>query len=595
MDLTEEFAGYYQIHRSEDTILVEKRPSKFLLQATGVYSKITSYETLLKASYEGFIGIHRFLPEEMIRSSNIIYFNEQERRKFIEETALFISTTAKDIQDINYQMETLLLDLHHNQPKIFYQQVVSQLLTKLNKFTRLWDRMQKESKKYHHTPFRLFSYLYQDTKSITVFQRDGDDRVASSSSQTRVLQPHDQLSLLQETADSNEKSKGKSSSQSSRNTSNQLENSFAQRYIDEIATKQKMKEYQSIATKEKENLLKEAKLLHHKYNVEVIQSQQIENTVMNISSLVGEFATLIQSQTEIVENIGDATDEVTKSIKKADDELLSTVERTQSQQWNMMIVISSIDDSASHQNSHGIVNPLILQSIKQKHFQQFSFNSSSTCKAMHFKEGKELPCTFEGAHCPMEVVEHEFVYKYVRSSDAVLELGARYGTTTCAIACTLKNSGKVVVNVKSHSCASTVFFGAVSDVPLAVLDQGYGTRTLQPLNATKEVITASSSHMMLHQLHKVMDMQFTVLLIDCEGCITHLLPDNLQRLSHLLRHVRVILLEGDMSNLAPDCFIDCVDYDIWKKRFMEIGFAVVEETTDPNLRFIKHYAFVRKE
>ncbi len=61
---------------------------------------------------------------------------------------------------------------------------------------------------------------------------------------------------------------------------------------------------------------------------------------MNISSLVGEFATLIQSQTEIVENIGDATDEVTKSIKKADDELLSTVERTQSQQWNMMIVIS---------------------------------------------------------------------------------------------------------------------------------------------------------------------------------------------------------------------------------------------------------------
>lgn len=74
------------------------------------------------------IGI-RFLPEEMIRSSKIIYFNEHERRKFIEETALFISTTAKDIQDINYQMETLLLDLHHNQPKIFYQQVVSQLLT----------------------------------------------------------------------------------------------------------------------------------------------------------------------------------------------------------------------------------------------------------------------------------------------------------------------------------------------------------------------------------------------------------------------------------------------------------------------------------
>eukprot|EP01040_Poterioochromonas_malhamensis_P013000 gene13000-14253_t len=251
-----------------------------------------------------------------------------------------------------------------------------------------------------------------------------------------------------------------------------------------------------------------------------------------------------------------------------------------------------------------IVDPLILQSIKQKHFQQFSFNSSSTCKAMDFKEGKELPCTFKGADCPIEIVEHEFVYKYIQSSDVVLELGARYGTTTCAIACTLKNSGKVVAvepdhgvweylreNVKSHSCASTVFFGAVSDVPFAVFDQGYGTRTFTQLPNSK--LSADPSHITLHQLHKVMDMQFTVLLIDCEGCITHLLPDNLQRLAHLLRRVRVILLEGDMGTKAPDCSKDCVDYDIWKKRFMEIGFSVSEELVDPRYPFITHYVFIR--
>lgn len=196
--------------------------------------------------------------------------------------------------------------------------------------------MQKESKKYHHTPYRLFSFLYEDSKGTSVFPSAGSHDAASSS-QSKIIQTHDQLSLLQETAQSNELSKEKNAQ--SKSGLKQLENSFAQRYIDEIATKQKMKEYQSIAVKEKENLLKEAKLLHHKYNVEVIQSQQIENTVMNISSLVGEFATLIQSQTEIVENIGDATDEVTKSVRKADDELLTTVERTQSQQWNMMLVI----------------------------------------------------------------------------------------------------------------------------------------------------------------------------------------------------------------------------------------------------------------
>lgn len=198
------------------------------------------------------------------------------------------------------------------------------------------------------------------------------------------------------------------------------------------------------------------------------------------------------------------------------------------------------------------------------------------------------------------------MYKYIQSSDVVLELGARHGTTTCAIACTLKNSGRVVAvepdrsvweylreNVKAHSCASTIFFGAVSDVPLVVFEQSYGTRTFQT-NATKEVITADSSHMMLYQLYKVMDMQFTVLLIDCEGCITHLLPDNLQRLVHLFQHVRTILLEGDMGTKAADCFKDCVDYEVWKRRFIDIGFVVIEETPDPAYTFINHYVFVRK-
>lgn len=70
-----------------------------------------------------------FLPKEVIRENNIVFFDEHQRRKFIEETALFVSTTAKEIQDLNYQMETKILELHHNQPKMFYQQVVSQLLT----------------------------------------------------------------------------------------------------------------------------------------------------------------------------------------------------------------------------------------------------------------------------------------------------------------------------------------------------------------------------------------------------------------------------------------------------------------------------------
>ena len=65
----------------------------------------------------------------MISANKILYFNDHDRRKFIEETALFISSIAKDIQNLNYQMEMIILDLHHNNAKMFYQQIVSQLLS----------------------------------------------------------------------------------------------------------------------------------------------------------------------------------------------------------------------------------------------------------------------------------------------------------------------------------------------------------------------------------------------------------------------------------------------------------------------------------
>jgi Fe2+ transport system protein B len=208
--------------------------------------------------------------------------------------------------------------------------------------TRLWDKMQKEQKKYNSTPSRLFSYIYKDKPSFHISSASHTDPSLSPPSS---LQASDHLSLIQETVQKDEESKERNSSSSSSKKQSKitieekLENSFAQRYIDEIASKTKMKEYQAIAIKEKENLLKEAKILHHKYSTEVIQSQQIENTVMNISSLVSEFATLIQSQSHIVESIGETTEDVSKHVKSTDDELLTTIERSQSHSWNMIVLI----------------------------------------------------------------------------------------------------------------------------------------------------------------------------------------------------------------------------------------------------------------
>jgi hypothetical protein len=214
--------------------------------------------------------------------------------------------------------------------------------------------MQKEYKKHNQTPVRYFSYLYQDTSPYLPQQQssESDDFFSERSGKSqsnKLLDPLDHLALLQETVSEDQESQRKSNKQHSKEASSsstkeenpqkKLENSFAQRYIDEIASTQKMKEYRTIAYKEKANLLKEAKILHQKYNTEVVQSQQIENTVINIASLVSQFATLIQSQTEIVGNIGETTEEVTKSIKSTDEELLLTIERGQKNQWNMIVII----------------------------------------------------------------------------------------------------------------------------------------------------------------------------------------------------------------------------------------------------------------
>jgi hypothetical protein len=67
----------------------------------------------------------------MLYANRILYFNEQERRKFVEETLLFISTSAKEIQELNYKMEIIILKVHHNSGIMFYQQIISHLLNVL--------------------------------------------------------------------------------------------------------------------------------------------------------------------------------------------------------------------------------------------------------------------------------------------------------------------------------------------------------------------------------------------------------------------------------------------------------------------------------
>jgi t-SNARE complex subunit (syntaxin) len=97
-----------------------------------------------------------------------------------------------------------------------------------------------------------------------------------------------------------------------------------------------MREYEAVAVKQKEVLVKEAKLLKVRYSEDIQESQRMERTMNNIISMISEFAQLIEGQTTNVQNIGEVSLDTTASVKSADAELLLALERSQSHQWSMI-------------------------------------------------------------------------------------------------------------------------------------------------------------------------------------------------------------------------------------------------------------------
>ena len=91
--------------------------------------------------------------------------------------------------------------------------------------------------------------------------------------------------------------------------------------------------------KHKEVLFKEAKILKARFSDDMLESHKMERTVMDISSMLSEFSNLIESQSGIVDTIGEVSKDATESVQHTDKELLLTLQRTQSHQWTMIIFI----------------------------------------------------------------------------------------------------------------------------------------------------------------------------------------------------------------------------------------------------------------
>ena len=210
------------------------------------------------------------------------------------------------------------------------------------------------------------------------------------------------------------------------------------------------------------------------------------------------------------------------------------------------------------------------------------------------------PCrTFRmhrGGQCGVEWDEWQLVRALVRRNSTVLELGARFGTTSCVLSQAVGPRGVVVAvepdktvypellsNVRTHRCKNVfVLQGTVGAQRTRILARkgrgGVGTLTI----ATSSSNGAALPFMRLPALEARIGRSFDTLLLDCEGCITTVLVGTFGDM--LLTRLQLILIEQDNRN---------VSYAAWWPRLRAHGFVRVWHSSAWYSNRIFHSAWLK--
>lgn len=225
-------------------------------------------------------------------------------------------------------------------------------------------------------------------------------------------------------------------------------------------------------------------------------------------------------------------------------------------------------------------------------------------------------CTFKDergkkAFCSIEKPEHKLVRKFIPPNATVLELGARYGTTSCEISHQLQNSGRVLAvepddkvwqaleeNRERNSCNFLILKGAIASTPVYREGNSYGTRVrsvvhhrgLNDTKMLKKYPVLSIPSLTFEDVEREFGLQFDTLLIDCEGCVNEFLATNRQ----ILRKIRLILIELDQGHYKEHrTHIDIIDYNKVIGSFEKEGFHIVGRDFEAHLG-INHFAMMRQ-
>lgn len=188
-------------------------------------------------------------------------------------------------------------------------------------------------------------------------------------------------------------------------------------------------------------------------------------------------------------------------------------------------------------------------------------------------------------NCAMEMTTVQELHTYLEGSNRkVLELGARYGTTSCTIAKAVVPHGGLVVSVEpdtrvwaplssnlaSNGCSVNLVKGVLSKQQLYTHPETgtYGHRVTKKVSATKTPSFSLSSVMQKYNVDK-----FDTLVMDCQGCVPQFLNEN----PEILQTVTLLIMEEDSygSGATAAAF-----YNPVHEKLKNAGFRLWERNAD---------------
>lgn len=115
--------------------------------------------------------------------------------------------------------------------------------------------------------------------------------------------------------------------------------SFADRYVAEMADPSTMRRYESFAEQHRELLSSERAEIKDRMPEELLEAESVERSVEDVAALLGEFSRILQSQSEVLEEVHTDSSAATGLVRGAEEQLDLTIERSKASQRTMIVVV----------------------------------------------------------------------------------------------------------------------------------------------------------------------------------------------------------------------------------------------------------------